>query len=190
MTTKRIQNDHFVIIACSCCSVARSVRYVCTYCPLQNQPVARLPCCFCAQAPFAKTMVCIALANLSTSYVICCFLCAFHAFCTLFFHFFVIFSENQFPAIAGEYDFENRINAKSRQKELLRPSIRITSIVKLFMAPGLSKSVGTFVFLIYGPSLEAPFAMMESTACILDDVFTALPCCCSHFVEMQPAPGS
>jgi len=87
-------------------------------------------------------MVCIALANLSTSYVICCFLCAFHAFRTLFFHFFVIFSENQFPAIAGEYDFENRINAKSRQKELLRPSTRITSIVKLFMAPGLSKIGG------------------------------------------------
>ena len=45
-------------------------------------------------------------------------------------------------AIAGEYDFENRINAKSWQKELLRPSTRITSIVKLFMAPGLSKIGG------------------------------------------------
>ena len=81
----------FVIIARSSCSVARSVRYVFASCPLQKQPVARLPCCFRLQAPLAKTMVCIVLAILWISYAICCSLYAFHALHTRFFNLFVIF---------------------------------------------------------------------------------------------------
>ena len=38
--------------------------------------------------------------------------------------FFVNFSENQLPALVGEYDFENCMNVRSCQKHLLRPSNR------------------------------------------------------------------
>ena len=88
-----LKRADFVICACSCCSVARSVRYVFASCPLQKQPVARLPCCFRLQAPFARTTVCIALAILWISYAICCFLYAFHALHTPFFQFCVTFFE-------------------------------------------------------------------------------------------------
>ena len=75
----------FVVFACSCCSVARSVRYVFASCPLQKQPVARLPCCFRLRAPSAKTIVCITIAILWMSFAICYFLSAFHALQRLFF---------------------------------------------------------------------------------------------------------
>ena len=105
-----------MIFACSCCSVARSVRYVFASCPLQKQPVARFPCCFRLQAPFAKTTVCIALAISWIPYAICCLLYAFHALHAPFFHVFFIFFENLLPALVGEHDFENNINVKSHKK--------------------------------------------------------------------------
>ena len=130
---------HYCSLLLLCCSFGSlCVRFL----PPSKTACSSTPVLFSPPSPFCKNdgmhstchfmnFVC----NLLFSLCISCF----H---TLFFHFFVIFSENLFPAIAGEYDFENRINAKSRQKELLRPSTRITSIVKLFMAPGLSKIGG------------------------------------------------
>ena len=97
----------FGVIACSCCSLARSVRYVFASCPLQKQPVARLPCCFRLQAPFAKTMVCIALAILWISYAICCFLYAFHALHTPFFNCLSLFLKICFPPSLGSMIFKN-----------------------------------------------------------------------------------
>ena len=44
----------FVIFACSCRSVARSVRFLFAPCALQKQPVPRLPCTFRLQCPVSK----------------------------------------------------------------------------------------------------------------------------------------
>ena len=40
-----------------------------------------------------------------------------------------------------------------------------------------------FVFLVYAPSLEALFAILCSTACILHDIFTFSQCSRHHFAE-------
>ena len=48
---------------------------------------------------------------------------------------------------------------------------------------GFAKSVGKIIFLVYGPFLEALFAIMCSTACMLDDIFTFSPCFRHHFAE-------
>ena len=111
----------FVTFVCSCRSIARSVRYVFASCPLQKQPVARLPCFFSLQAPCARTTVCIALAILWNSYAICCFLYAFHALHTPVFQFCVTLFEKQLPAFVGKHDFENSIKTKSCPEELPRP---------------------------------------------------------------------
>ena len=152
----------FVIIARSCCSVARSVRYVFASCPLQKQPVARLPCCFRLQAPFAKTMVCIALAILWISYAICCFFMHFMLYTPLSSTFFVNFSENQLPASVGEYDSQKCMHVKLCQKQLLRPSNR-TDYTYFGAVSGtwnLQNRWGTCVFPAYGSSLEALFAII------------------------------
>ena len=61
------------------------------------------------------------------------------------------------------------------------PIARITPIWEVFMAPGICKNrLETCVFPVYGPSLEALFAIMRSTACILDDIFTFSPCFRRH----------
>ena len=156
-------------MARSCCSVARSVRYVFASCPLQKQPVARLPCWFRLQAPFAKTMVCIALAILWISYAICCFLYAFHALHTTFFNVFWHFFENLLPALVGEHDFQKCMNVKSRQKQFLRPSNRMdyTYFGDVYGTWNMQNRREKCVFLVYVPSLEALFAPICSTACIL-----------------------
>ena len=118
------KKTQFIICSCSCCSIARSVRYVLAPCPLRKQPVAPLLCSFRLQALFAKTMVCIALAILWISCATCCFLYGFHALHTPFCQLFVTFFETLLPALVGEHDFENRMKVKSCQKELLRPSNR------------------------------------------------------------------
>ena len=161
----------FVIIACSCCSVARSVRYVFASCPLQKQPVARLPCCFRLQAPFAKTMVCIALAILWISYAICCSPYAFHALHTPFF-IFCHFFENLLPALVGEHDFQKCMNVKSCQKQLLRPSNRTdyTYFGAVYGTWNLQNRWEKRVFLVYMPALEALFAAVCSTACIFNEI--------------------
>ena len=43
--------------------------------------------------------------------------------------------------------------------------------------------MGKCVFLVYGPSLEALFAIMCSTACLLHDIFTFSQCFRHHFAE-------
>ena len=183
----------FVIIARSCCSVARSVRYVFASCPLQKQPVARLPCCFRLQAPFAKTMVCIALAILWISYAILCFLYAFHALHTPSFNFFVTFFENLLPALVGEHDFQKCMNVKSCQKQLLSPSNR-TDYTYFGAVYGTWNSQNRWekcVFLVYVPSLEALFAPMCSTACILHEIYIFSPCFRHDFAsKVDPALGS
>ena len=49
-----------------------------------------------------------------------CLYCFTHPFLVMVFHFF----EKMLPALAGEHDFEHCINAKSYEKDLLRPSNR------------------------------------------------------------------
>ena len=49
-----------------------------------------------------------------------CMSCITHPF----FHLFVTFFENLLPVLVGEYDYENCINVKSCQEQLLRPSNR------------------------------------------------------------------
>ena len=46
-----------------------------------------------------------------------------------------------------------------------------------------AKSLGKCVFLVYAPSLEALFAILCSTACILHDIFTFSQCFRHHFAE-------
>ena len=54
-----------------------------------------------------------------------------------------------------------------------------------------AKSVGKFVFPVYVPSLEALFASMCSTACILNENLVFLQCFRHDFAEKwDPAPGS
>ena len=136
--------------------------------------MARLPCCFRLQAPFAKTMVCIALANLSISYATCCFLYAFHASHTPFFNLFVIFFENLLPALVGEHDFQKCMNAKSCQKKLLRPSNRTD--YKLFMAPGICKIGGENVYF----SFMCPLWRLCLPLCVLPHAFCMKLTCFRH----------
>ena len=87
----------FVNFACSCRFVVRSLRYVLAPGPLQKQPVARLPCCFRLQAPFAKTIVWIKIAILWMSCAICYFLSAFNGLQSLLFPNFFFFCKICFP---------------------------------------------------------------------------------------------
>ena len=75
--------------------------------------------------------------------------------------FFVTFLKNRLPALVGEHDFENCINGKSCQKELLRPSNR-TDYAYFGAAYGtwnLQNGWEKCVFPAYGPSLEALVAI-------------------------------
>ena len=89
------------------------------------------------------------------------------------------------PALAGEHDFEHCINAKSYQKELLRPSNRTdyNHSGAVYGTWNLQNRLGKCVFSPYVPSLEASFAIMCSIACILDDIFTFSQCFRHHFAE-------
>ena len=71
--------------------------------------------------------------------------------------FFVNFSENQLPALVGEYDFENCMNVRSCQKHLLRPSNRTdyTYFGAVYGTWNLQNRWEKCVFLVYVPSLEA-----------------------------------
>ena len=157
-------------------------------CPLQKQPVARLPCCFRRQAPFARTTVCIALAILWISYATCCFLYAFHALHTPFFQFCVTFFEKQLPAFVGKHDFENCIKTKSCTEELPRPPVRTdyTYFGPLYRTWNLQNRWEKRIFIVYAPSLDALFAIWCSTACILHDIFPFSQCFRHHFAENGP----
>ena len=87
--------------------------------------------------------------------------------------FFVNFSENQLPALVGEYDFENCMNVRSCQKHLLRPSNRTdyTYFGAVYGTWNLQNRWEKCVFLVYAPSLDALFAPVCSTACILNESF-------------------
>ena len=69
------------------------------------------------------------------------------------------FSENQLPALVGQCDVENWINAKSWQKEILRPSDH-TDSTYFDGTWNLQNRWENYVFPAYGPSLEALFAIM------------------------------
>ena len=77
------------------------------------------------------------------------------------------------------------MKAKSCQKELLRPSNRTdyTHFGALNATWKLQNRWDKCVFLVYGPSLEALFAIICSTACILHDIFTFSQCFRHHFDE-------
>ena len=152
---------------------------------IRDRPVARLPCCFRLQAPFAKTMVCIALAILWIPYAICCSLYAFHALHTPFFNFFATFFENLLPALVGEHDFQKCMNVKSCQKQHLSPSNRTdyTYFGAVYGTWNVQNRLEKCGFLVYVPSLEALFARMCSTACIFDEILIFSRCFRNDFAE-------
>ena len=108
------------LLLLSCSFGSLCVRFL----PPSKTACSSTPVLFRLQAPFAKTMVCIALAILWISYAMCCSLYAFHALHTPFFNLFATFFENLLPALVGEHDFQKCMNVKSCQKHLLRPSNR------------------------------------------------------------------
>ena len=90
-----------------------------------------------------------------------------------------------------EHESENCINAKSRQKELLRYYNRTdyTHSGAVYGNWNLQHRCAKCAFAVYAPTLEALFAIMCSTACILDDIFTFSPCF-RHNLAKQWTPHS
>ena len=86
--------------------------------------------------------------------------------------------ENLLPAVVGESDFQKCMNAKSCQKQLLRPSNRTdyTYFGAVYGTWNLQNLWEKCVFLVYVPSLEALFAPMCSTACILNEILIFSQC--------------
>ena len=97
----------------------------------------------------------------------------------------VTFFEKQLPAFVGKHDFENCIKTKSCPEELPRPPVRTdyTYFGALDRTWNLQNRCEKCVFLVYAPSLEALFAILCSTACILHDIFTFSQCFRHHFAE-------
>ena len=98
---------------------------------------------------------------------------------------FLSFFENLRAALVGEHDFQKCMNVKSCQKQLLRPSNRTdyTYFGAVYGTWNLQNRLEKCVFLVYVPSLEALFAPMCSTACILNDIFTFSQCFRHDFAE-------
>ena len=89
------------------------------------------------------------------------------------------------PAFVRKHYFENCIKTKSCPEELPRPPARTdyTYFGPLYRTWNLQNRWEKCVFLVYAPSLEALFAILCSTACILHDIFTFSQCFRHHFAE-------
>ena len=86
--------------------------------------------------------------------------------------------QNRTPQRGREADFQKCMNVKSCQKQLLRPSNRTdyTYFGTVYGTWNLQNRLEKCVFLVYVPSLEALFAPMCSTACILHEIYIFSPC--------------
>ena len=95
-----------------------------------------------------------------------------------------LFLKNSFPPSLGSMILKT-IKTKSCPKELPRPPDRTdyTYFGALYRTWNLQNRWEKCVFLVYAPSLEALFAIMCSTACILHDIFTFSQCFRHHFAE-------
>ena len=103
----------FITFACSCRSVARSLRSLSAPGPLQKTLVARVPCSFCLQGPVYindcmhctsnfLNLVCYLLSSSRQQY-------STHMF---FVNVLILFT-NLLPALGGEHDFESCMYVKS-----------------------------------------------------------------------------
>ena len=103
-----------------------------------------------------------------------CISCFTHHFLQLY----VICFEKLLPALVGEHDFQKCMNVKSCQKQLLSPSNRTdyTYFEAVYERWNSQNRCEKCVFLVYVPSLEALFAPMCSTACILNEIFIFSQC--------------
>ena len=150
---------HYCSLLLLCCSFGSLCSLLA---PFKNSLRLDSRAVFASKPLLQKPMICIALAILWMSYAICCFLYAFHALHTPFFHLFVTCLENLLPALVGEHDFQKCMNVKSCQKQLLRPSNRkdYTYFGAVYGTWNLQNRWENVCFLLMDPSLEALFAIM------------------------------
>ena len=96
-----------------------------------------------------------------------------------------LFLKNSFPPSLGSMILKTALRQNDTRKSFPGlPFARITHILGLFIAPGIwSNRWEKYVFLVYASSLEALFAILCSTACILHDIFTFSQCFRHHFAE-------
>ena len=95
------------------------------------------------------------------------------------------------PAVVAEHDFNGCLNTKSCQKLLLRSTNRTDYLHSgaAFGTWNLQNRLEKYVFSVYGPALEASFAVMYSIACILHDIFK-FPQCFRHYFDEISTPLS
>ena len=148
---------HFCLLLLLCCSFGSlCVRFF----PPSKTACGCSPVLFSPPRPACKNegmhIACNFLNFICNLLVSLCISCFTHPFLPRFFDFF----ENMLPALVGEHDFENCINVKSNQKQLLRPSSRTdyTCSEPVYGTWNLQNRLEKCVFLAYGPSSEALFA--------------------------------
>ena len=91
------------------------------------------------------------------------------------------------PTLVAEHDFNGCLNTKSCQKLLLRSTNRTDYLH--WGTWNLQNRLEKYVFSVYGPALEASFAVMYSIACILHDILK-FPQCFRHYFTEKFIPPS
>ena len=166
---------HYCSLLLLCCSFGSlCVRFL----PPSKTACSSTPVLFSPPNPFCRNdamhSTCHFMNFVCNSLFSLCMSCFAHPFLQLVCHLFWKFASRP----RWEHDFQKCMNVKSCQKQLLRPSNR-TDYTYFGAVYGTWISQNRWekcVFLVYVPSLEALFAPMCSTACILHEIYIFSPC--------------